>query len=138
MIVCADDIGLTEDISQAALELVAMGRLSAVSCMVVGDRPPFADLRAHEARLDLGLHVTLTDAQPVAAGRDVPSLVGPDGRLPSFRTQLCRSFAGRIRGADVTRELSAQYARFLDWAGRLRIPAKSTTDSGINRPRIGA
>ncbi len=118
MIICADDLGLAEDVDSAVLELVAMGRLTAVSCMVVGARPPFAALAAHAARLDIGLHLTLTDVPPVAPADTVRSLLGPDGKLLPFRRLLTRSFAGGVAAADALREIAAQYARFEALAGR--------------------
>ena len=37
LILCADDFGLTDGISEAILDLAASGRVSAVSCMVEGE-----------------------------------------------------------------------------------------------------
>ena len=59
MIVFADDFGMAESIDQAVLELVARGKLTAVSC-AVGHPACLADsikaLLAHAARTDVGLH----------------------------------------------------------------------------------
>lgn len=118
MIVCADDIGMTEEINQAALDLAAMNRISAVSCMVVGAKPPFAALRLLKTQLDIGLHVTLTDSLPAASPHNIPSLMGPGGKMGSFRSLLGRSLTGLIDSTDVACEIAAQYGRFVEWAGR--------------------
>ena len=52
MIICADDYGLREDIDRAILGLCSLGKLSAVSCMVVlkrCDATALHGLLAHQA-----------------------------------------------------------------------------------------
>src|SRR5260221_6226051 len=62
MIVCADDFGLRDDINSAVLELCGLGKLSAVSCMVVLERCSLTAVKpllVHQGRIDIGLHLCL-------------------------------------------------------------------------------
>jgi chitin disaccharide deacetylase len=62
--------------------------------------------------LDVGVHLTLVGERPVSPPRSIPSLVGPDGHLHSSAAAFTRQYLlGRIRPAEVTRELEAQVAR---------------------------
>lgn len=64
---CADDYGQNESVSQGILELIQLGRLSAVSCMTSYSHWPtyaaqLVEIKSiHESKLDIGLHFDLTD-----------------------------------------------------------------------------
>lgn len=62
LVICADDYGQSPAISAAIIELVAAGRLSAVSCMTESPTWPAAAtaLLPHAERVDIGLHFNLT------------------------------------------------------------------------------
>jgi YdjC-like protein len=119
MIVCADDYGLREDINNAILALVAQGRLSAVSCLVALERctpAVLAELVGHGPRVDLGLHLCLTDeALPLS-----PTEIRPDadGSSPRFSILLRRSLLGRLNRRQMAAEVSAQYELFLEKCDR--------------------
>jgi chitin disaccharide deacetylase len=120
MILCADDYGLREDINHAILELVESGRLSAVSCMVVleGCTPAvLAALLAHQQRIDIGLHLCLTDeGQPLSPPQGMPQWASRE--FGSFGVLLRRSLRGQVRRQDIAREVSAQYELFIQKCGR--------------------
>jgi hypothetical protein len=82
LILCADDFGLSPAVDEGILELVRAGRLSAVSCMTTPARWPraAAALQAHLDRIDVGLHLTLTDQEPLGPAPDL----APRGRLPGL------------------------------------------------------
>jgi hopanoid biosynthesis associated protein HpnK len=77
----------------------------------------FADEAVALARrlpgLRVGLHVVLVDGAPVSPARDVPDLLGPDGR---FRKDIARLGAGIFFRSEsrrqVEREITAQFERF--------------------------
>jgi chitin disaccharide deacetylase len=79
-ILCADDFALTAGVSRGILELLAAGKLSATGAMT--NRPhwrAFApELMAYSAAADIGVHLNLTCAAPLAP---MPRLA-PGGRLP--------------------------------------------------------
>lgn len=59
--------------------------------------------------LGVGCHLVLVGGNAVAPWREIPSLVDSDGRLPaSLGALVARVSAGRIRRADIERELRAQ------------------------------
>lgn len=65
---CADDFALHPAVDAAVLELAALGRLSATSCMTTapGWRTAARALPAVRDQLDLGLHFNLTEGHGVA------------------------------------------------------------------------
>ena len=115
MIVCADDYGLREDIDRAILELCRLNKLSAVSCMVLFkrcDAAVLSGLLPQQAKVDIGLHLCLTDEKlPLA-------LPPPDCRLPGFKLLFRRAVLGRINPQDIFRQISVQYELFVTKCGR--------------------
>lgn len=121
MIVCADDFGLTDDINRAVLTLAERGRVSAVSCMVAlphFESPAFSSLLQHQERVDIGLHLTLTDISPVHDGVGVKSLLQSSGKFHDMSSWWRRGVRGAIYPEDVAREARAQFDRFVQYAGR--------------------
>ncbi len=67
IILCADDYGQNQSISQAIITLLEKNRLSATSCMTTA---PFWCEHAHwlqpiKNKVDIGLHFNLTEGQPL-------------------------------------------------------------------------
>src|SRR6267378_1483635 len=117
MIICADDFGLREDIDQAILELCSLGKLSAVSCMVVLARcnsEALGRLLACSSGVDVGLHLCLT-----AQGLPLPlSASGLKSKRPSFTLMLRCVSLGHLRSEEVFQQVSAQYELFVRKSGR--------------------
>lgn len=116
LILCADDFGLSAEISRVIAELAAEGRINAISCMAVctGWGRDSAMLRSLPDTIEIGLHLVLTGEPPLTA---MPRLA-PDGRLPSIN-QLARSaIAKRLPLDEIRSEISAQFDRFIDKHGR--------------------
>ena len=115
MIICADDYGLRGDIDQAILELCNRGRLSAVSCMVLFERcdsEVMKPLLAQQAKVDVGLHLCLTD-------EGLPlSLSPPEIKLPNFKSLFWRALSGRIKSRNMLRLITVQYELFIAKCGR--------------------
>jgi predicted glycoside hydrolase/deacetylase ChbG (UPF0249 family) len=81
VILCVDDFGLNLDVNQAVLNLVDAGVVSATSCITQGPawREGAAQLRgAQRDRLDVGLHLNLTESFAAAPDAALPlsSVVG--------------------------------------------------------------
>ena len=111
MIICADDFGLAPDVDEAIVRLAEAGKISAVSVMaslLLEPTPALAALLQLRNRLDLGLHLVLTDEPRLAPSEKVDSL-HRNGRYHTFAQLLCRSLTGRVRAADARREIAAQY-----------------------------
>lgn len=95
IVLCADDYGLSAGVSRGIRELLALGRLSATSCMVV--YPEFESegpaLHPYFEKSDIGLHFTLTKDRPVGA-------------------VMSAAYAGRLDQPAIANELDRQLATF--------------------------
>ena len=119
MIVCADDYGLRDDIDEAILELCLRGKLTAVSCMVAFERctsDTLTRLRQHEAHVDLGLHLCLTNEGLTRSL--VPPTPGLIADPPSYPRLLKTAFTGRVPPRRIRDEVAMQYELFLTKCGR--------------------
>lgn len=111
IILCADDFGLSSQVSKGILKLVGMGRLSAVSCMVnTLNFPLFAkELVSVADKTLVGLHFNLTEGLFLAnknkAGFGLAEL-------------LIRTHLGLVSSSLIKAELSAQLAQFTQVFGR--------------------
>jgi len=116
LVLCADDYGLAPGVDQGILELVAAGRLSATSCMTSLPRWPEAAerLRPWLDRIDVGLHLTLTDQEPAGAA---PRLA-PEGRLPSLGRLALALLHDRAARAEAVEQLARQLEAFERTLGR--------------------
>jgi predicted glycoside hydrolase/deacetylase ChbG (UPF0249 family) len=115
IVLCADDYGLSESVSQAILELAQKGRLSAISCMTGTPlwREHARRLADLKGKVDIGLHLTLADETPLTA---MPRLA-PGGRLPGIGPMILKSYAGRIDLDEVEAEVRAQLDAFTSVMG---------------------
>jgi predicted glycoside hydrolase/deacetylase ChbG (UPF0249 family) len=77
IILCADDFGQNEVISQGIIQLVQNKRLNAVSCMVNGPAWPKYAKHLSETRVSAGLHLNFTLGHPLVRGvfPEFPSLL---------------------------------------------------------------
>ena len=116
VVLCADDYGLAPGVGSAIRELMAAGRVSAVSCMSISRFWPEEAARLADVRgdVDVGLHLTLTDQAPLGA---MPR-TAPGGRLPPFGVMLRRSYAGRLDREELRAELARQHDAFVEGRGR--------------------
>jgi len=120
LVVTADDFGIGPATSRAILELAAEGRVTGTVLLV---NTPYAEEAVRAWRqagmaLEMGWHPNLTLDAPVLPVKQVPSLVGPDGRFWPLGSFLRRTAFGRINAAEVRAELFAQHGRFCELAGR--------------------
>ena len=73
MIICADDFGISQSVSDGILELLSKKRLSAVSCMLNYDGNiinQIDSLLSFKSNCDIGLHLNLTSGKPLSYGID--------------------------------------------------------------------
>jgi hopanoid biosynthesis associated protein HpnK len=110
IIINADDFGIHEVVNRGIIDGHRRGCISSTTIMAGANAFDQAiSLAADNPRLGVGVHLTLIGEQPVASPGTVASLVDKDGRLPLVYPHFLRLLlAGRIRMADVRRELEAQ------------------------------
>lgn len=111
---CADDFGSAPGISEAIVELVEAGRLSAVSCLA--NAPHWSDgaplLRGLAARVDIGLHFNLTEGRPLS-----PDLARVWPRLPALPRLITLAHLGALPLAALRAEFEAQLEAFAGATG---------------------
>ena len=112
LILCADDFGLHASVSQAIIQLVQKGRLTAVSCMTNGlDFAKSAPkLRALNDTVQCGLHFNLTEGH---------FLSNPNKACFSLNALLVKTHLGLLDKKLIMRELHAQLDAFVDSMGEL-------------------
>ena len=106
---CADDFGLAPGISAAIARLAQAQRLTAVSCITnsahwMADAPL---LGTFPASVDAGLHINLTDGEPLSR-----SLAKIWPRLPALPALVLRSHLGLLPRNALRIEVQAQLAAF--------------------------
>ncbi len=113
LIVNGDDFGYTRGVNAGILRAFQYGILTSTTLMAMGDAFDDAIRLAREnPRLGVGCHLVLVAERAVAPRESIPTLADRDGRLPgSLRTLVGRLALGRIRQADIERELRAQISR---------------------------
>jgi len=112
----ADDYGLTPGIGRAIRALAGAARISGLSVMSLSPHWP-AEAKALaelDARVDVGLHLTLTELAPLGP---MPVLA-PAGPLPGLGGLLARSFAGALDRQEIAAEIERQFDRFESHWGR--------------------
>jgi len=117
--VCADDFGLNPGVNHGILRLARRGRLTAVSCMVnmpawaEGARALMAVPLVARGSLRLGLHLSLTEGQPLSS-----TLRRHWPQLPTLPQLLAQSHLRLLPRAALRDELHAQLDAFEHGTGR--------------------
>lgn len=109
---CADDYALAPGVSDAILELIDAGRLTATGAMTGSPFWPAyaARLTERAGRADLGVHLTLTDQAPLGP---MP-LLAPGGRLPPLGRLLRWALTGRLATPELRAEIAGELTRQID------------------------
>jgi predicted glycoside hydrolase/deacetylase ChbG (UPF0249 family) len=94
MIVNADDLGISREVNSAIFDLMARNRLSSATLMANG--PAVNDAITHLARFpecSFGIHLNLTQFEPLTAGATARLLVDSTGQLSRNIVRLKPSLA---------------------------------------------
>lgn len=114
LIVNADGFGFTFGVNRGIMEAVRRGIVTSVSCNAnfpaIEELPQLLEESPH---VSVGVHFNLSVGRPVLAPEEVPSLVDAQGELWG-KALVGRLMTGRIRRADIERELDAQVRRMHD------------------------
>jgi predicted glycoside hydrolase/deacetylase ChbG (UPF0249 family) len=109
----ADDFGRSAANNWGVLAAYQAGVIDAASLMVAEPEAveAVAIARRHPS-LAVGLHLCLSDGVPASAPRDVPLLVGADGRFPPDERKLHSAVLRRAGRQQLRREIAAQFDAF--------------------------
>lgn len=115
LIINADDLGLHEDINRGIYLAHTQGIVTSTSVVACGQAFEHAVAMLQECpELDVGVHLTLIEEQPLCPPNEIPTLVGPNGRfLPSYHHFTARILMGLVSPAEIRRELKAQIERVI-------------------------
>lgn len=121
MWLCADDYGISPAVSNAIRDLVGKGRINATSVMVVApsfhrsEAASLAALRAHGARVAIGLHLTLSAPFQPLTEQFTPL---KDNAFPSYAAMLLRACMRQLDRKALEAEIAAQIRMFGHEFGR--------------------
>lgn len=115
LIVHADDFGLSEKINAGIIDAYYNGILRSTSIVANGQAfdHAVALARSHPL-LDIGIHLTLVEEQPLSAPQQVPTLVNSRGKFLQSSTTFAKNYLlGKISKQDIRRELALQIEKVL-------------------------
>jgi predicted glycoside hydrolase/deacetylase ChbG (UPF0249 family) len=118
LIVNADDYAMSPGVSRGIRAAHRRGLVTSTTVLINTPfaAPELAAIRAAAPDLGLGLHLNLSLGHPVLPPEHVPSLVGNDGCFFSGAALLKEM--KRFHADDIHREVTAQFTRFVQLAGR--------------------
>ena len=113
LVIHADDLGETAEITKGILGCIDAGRVTSTSIMA---NMPATDFALEEAarrgrEASFGVHLVLCEGPPLTKPK---SLTGEDGEFHRKKSLGLRGLAGRLRAEDVETELRAQIQRIED------------------------
>ncbi len=115
IVLCADDYGQNQSISQAIITLLEKKRLSATSCMTTSSLWPVHAkwLQPLVDQADMGLHFNLTEGKPLSG-----KLAGSHGFLPLSKLVL-KAYWRLLNRSAIEAELHAQLDAYEAAMGRM-------------------
>ncbi len=116
LIVHADDYGISESVNNGICLAHRDGILTSTSIMASGAAFEHGvEMLQQHSSLDVGVHLTLIEEQPLLSKGRIPSLVGEDGLFFSHATTFVKKYlTGRIQLSQVRSELDRQICKVLD------------------------
>ena len=114
LIVNADDFGRSEFVNAGIAEAFRRGIVTSTS--IVANGAGFGSAVALVPQLEglgIGIHLVLSEHEPVLPPSQIPSLVTKDGRFPSRRRQLMNLAADPRTSDDALKEWDAQISKVL-------------------------
>ena len=115
LIVNADDFGLTHSINQGIIKCFNDGIVTSASILPNGRAFEEAVNLAKECNLNVGIHLTLMDGEPLSRSELVRSLIAKNNYFPGNYVDFSlRYFSKRILLNDIETEFRAQIEKFMD------------------------
>jgi predicted glycoside hydrolase/deacetylase ChbG (UPF0249 family) len=121
MILCADDYGISDSVDDAVIELIRNDRLTATSCIVNGPhaKDSAAKLKKYTGKIDIGLHLFLTDGKPLTLQKAIGGLVNQNGDLKSFWQLTASIYFRKLNFDSAYHEILKQLETFSDLFGKM-------------------
>lgn len=113
----ADDFGLHPEIDAGIVQAAASHLVHETTMVVNQATPPGLLHRLPTKNFTLGIHINLTEGQPLSPPSRVARLLNRDGRFFPWPQLAVRLSTGRIPLAQIELELRAQFEQFKDWTG---------------------
>ena len=115
LIIAADDFGLTPRINEAIAIACRDGIVTSASLMATGAGFDSAvDIARREPKLDIGLHLNLTEGCPISNPSNIPTLADSNGFLYRHPLKLAAAFfKRRVRLEHLEREIRAQIEKVI-------------------------
>ncbi len=112
IILCADDFGISQGVSNGIIQLLEKNRLSAVSCMSLGQAwgKTAHDLKPFEQQTAVGLHITLTYLPPLNKSIGVSH--------PCEKTLFLQTWTRTLDQRKIKQEIKEQFEHFIDVWGQ--------------------
>lgn len=122
MILSADDFGISPAVDEGILMLIEKNIISSVSCMVTGTNPSLTknldQLKRYDKKIDVGLHLVLTDHEPLVAHSVSSGLIGKSGHFHSLKSLGLRAYSGQVSPDSLDLEIKNQVESFTSIFGR--------------------
>lgn len=111
IILCADDFGQNEAVSQAIIQLAKKQRITATSCLTTTSHwPQHANsLKDIAGSIDIGLHFNLTEGKPLT------SIFNND--FPTLKDLIIAAYTKKLNQEQIYQELLSQLAAFKKYTG---------------------
>lgn len=116
IVLCADDYGQAPNITEAIIQLISAGRISATSCLVNTEfwSESAHMIRPYRGEIDLGLHFNLTEGP--ALSEQFRACYGE--QLFSLKVLMAKSSLRWLDQSVIEAELEAQLDAFVKHAGK--------------------
>ena len=115
LIVNGDDFGRTEALTHGIIESFQKGILTSTTMVANGQAFDLAIKLAEEnPELSVGVHLVMTEYEPVAAPDLIESIVKPNGEFYPMWTAVLRSVLGSSKKEDIRREWELQIEKIMD------------------------
>ena len=122
MILSADDFGISPSVDEGILKLIENNKISSTSCMVAGSNTMLTQnltlLKRYSKKIDVGLHLVLTESKPLSNPINSSGLVGNNGLFHSFKNLAKRAYFGKLDQSSVDSEIKEQIESFINLFGQ--------------------
>jgi predicted glycoside hydrolase/deacetylase ChbG (UPF0249 family) len=118
LIINADDLGITSQRSHGIFTAHEHGFVTSASLIPNFSESQKAARHAREKELPTGLHINLTEGDPISADSDIASLLTTDGYFLGRETLHRMLSEGEIDKFHIERELRSQFEWFMEHYGQ--------------------